>query len=107
MEKEWFEEETRRMREAAPPPPPTQSEEETARLIAEHAGINMLDDYDLFIAEMSAALRQRANEATRACEAIMQETLAKIRSYADDHDDEMVPILIDEALAAIRARIAP
>lgn len=37
--------------------------EEQARLIAEHAGIDMLDDHDLFIAEMAAALRQSAASA--------------------------------------------
>ena len=49
------------------------SDEERAREIAEHAGIDMLDDHDLFIAEMSAALAA-VREAIRAkCEAIARQ----------------------------------
>lgn len=50
----------------SPTSPVAESEtgtEERARLIAEHAGIDMLDDHDLFIAEMVAALRKSAASA--------------------------------------------
>lgn len=52
---------------------PPQSVEAVAREIAEHAGIDMLDDYDLFIAEMSSALTRAREDAKEEAARIAEE----------------------------------
>ncbi len=45
-------------------------------------------------------------ELVAALNTIRNDVLGKIRRYADDHDDEMVPMFIDEALVIIDAALA-
>lgn len=92
------------------------TDEERAREIGEHAGIDMLDDHDLFIAEMTAALtavRAEAAQAEReACAKRLEHEAGRHEAALDDiylRDDEYAMHLcaatdFRSIAAAIRAR---
>jgi hypothetical protein len=70
-------------------------DEERAREIAEHAGIDMMDDHDLFIREMSAALVAVRAEEREACAKVVDDS-----DWGSEGDGHPAPYIA----AAIRAR---
>jgi len=85
---------------ALPHPLPTasQSDEDRAREIAEHAGIDMMDDHDLFIAEMATALAEATAAEREACARVADD----YARWGEHNQPAQIPAR--EIAAAIRGR---